>query len=786
MTHVGKTVGKISIKSVIGSGGMGEVYQGFDEKLKRHVALKAIRGGGRFEQGARERLMREAEILSRLEHPNICRIYDYLEGDDCDFLVLELVEGESLSDAADRGLGFSSKLEIARQMALALSAAHRANITHRDLKPHNVMVTRQGDVKILDFGLAHSHGDPDETVAEALPTPAEAERHPSEWDTRPVSLATARVYGAFRTEYGMVTGTPMFMSPEQASGDPMTAASDMYSFGLVLQWLFTGKLPHPAGLAVPDLLRRARKGESLPVEGPPADLCLLINRLKSLAPELRPTAPEVLDRLKWIRAAPRRKRRRMELAAAAVLLVAASVVAVFDDIRARRSESRAIESEQAALRSQAEAAAVNGFLQDMLSSADPTEEGIHVKVVDVLDRAAEHVGRDFEDQPAAQASVLYTLGSTYLGLGVAEKAHAMLNRSVELRTDLFGPSDVRTFSARTRLARALLDLGKYDEAEKLLSGAIEEANSLLGEDRAEMIEAELAYADALQQQGRYQDSEQSFRRVWARSRAALGDRELHSLDAVTGLAWALQFQGKYVEAEAMHREAYDLKKEVLGAEHPSTLASMYGLAGSLQYQRKLDQAEALARELVTLTSRVFGESHSHTLSALDTLSTTLADEGNYEEAERLLRVSLTRIRETLGEQHPETLGVLNSLAWVLLAEDEYDQAAGMLERLVGSSRQVFGDEHPNTLAAVSNLASARLGQGRVAEAERLYRRNVPALSDAVGEDHILTLKARYGLAKTLERKGARAEAVAAYREAAEDGSDDAREALKRLGVRESD
>jgi len=124
---------------------------------------------------------------------------------------------------------------------------------------------------------------------------------------------------------------------------------------------------------------------------------------------------------------------------------------------------------------------------------------------------------------------------------------------------------------------------------------------------------------------------------------------------------------------------------------------------------------------------------------------------------------------------------MNSLAWVLLEEEESDQAAGLLERLVGSSRRVFGGTHPNTLAAVSNLASARLGQGRVAEAERLYRRNVPALSEALGEDHFLTLKARYGLAKTLERKGARAEAVAAYRKAAENGSDDAREALKRLG-----
>src|ERR1051325_8158405 len=154
----GDRIGRIRIDGLIGIGGMGEGYRGFDERLERAVAIKGIhpdkRGGA-----MRGRFLREARLLSKLEHPNICRIYDVLERPDGDYLVLELVEGETLGQRIRRGISASEALRIALQVARVLEAAHARGIIHRDLKPDNVTITPAGEIKVLDFGLARVADD---------------------------------------------------------------------------------------------------------------------------------------------------------------------------------------------------------------------------------------------------------------------------------------------------------------------------------------------------------------------------------------------------------------------------------------------------------------------------------------------------------------------------------------------------------------------------------------------------------------------------------------------------
>ena len=135
---------------------MGEVYVGFDETLKRRVALKAIHSEHRLHAESKTRFLREAQILSQLDHPNICRVYDYIEDEAGDWLILELIEGKSLRPALEGGLDWAARLKIAEQIADVLVVTHAAGVVHRDLKPGNVMITVSGDVKVLDFGLARS------------------------------------------------------------------------------------------------------------------------------------------------------------------------------------------------------------------------------------------------------------------------------------------------------------------------------------------------------------------------------------------------------------------------------------------------------------------------------------------------------------------------------------------------------------------------------------------------------------------------------------------------------
>ncbi len=139
-----RTISHYRILESIGKGGMGEVYAGLDETLERRVALKAIRADQRPSATAKARFLREARILSQLDHPNVCRVYDYIEEEQGDWLVLELVDGKSLRDAIGDGLDVSLRMRIAEQIARVLVAAHAAGVVHRDLKPGNVMVTRDG------------------------------------------------------------------------------------------------------------------------------------------------------------------------------------------------------------------------------------------------------------------------------------------------------------------------------------------------------------------------------------------------------------------------------------------------------------------------------------------------------------------------------------------------------------------------------------------------------------------------------------------------------------------
>ena len=232
---------KYELLRELGEGGMGEVVLAFDRALKRKVALKSIRAKHRLNEQARARFVREARILAELEHPNICRIHDYVVGAERDFLVLEFVDGVTLSEVVARGPSFQERLAIARAIASVLAAAHAAGVVHRDLKPANVMVTQDGEVKVLDFGISSSGGAEREEPAEL-----------SGGDTPLDEL------DGYRTELGALVGTPQYMSPEQASGAQVTAASDQYAFGLLLQELFTGSPARPAGRGVFEQLETAR------------------------------------------------------------------------------------------------------------------------------------------------------------------------------------------------------------------------------------------------------------------------------------------------------------------------------------------------------------------------------------------------------------------------------------------------------------------------------------------------------------------------------------------------
>ena len=245
----GARLGSYDIVGPLGAGGMGEVYRARDSKLKREVAIKVLPDTFADNSERVARLRREAEVLASLNHSNIAAIYDLVEVGTSPFLVLELVEGETLADRIARGpRPCPEALAIARQIAEALEAAHDKGIVHRDLKPANIKITADGHVKVLDFGLAKLH------------TGADGSLHLSDVST--VMASTP----------GVIIGTVAYMSPEQANGADANRTSDMWAFGCVLFEMLVGRRAF-AGATVTEILANVLKTEPdwrrLPADTPP-------------------------------------------------------------------------------------------------------------------------------------------------------------------------------------------------------------------------------------------------------------------------------------------------------------------------------------------------------------------------------------------------------------------------------------------------------------------------------------------------------------------------------------
>ncbi len=217
-------LGRYRVENKLGAGGMGEVYQAWDDVLRRWVALKVVpRSDARA-----KRLVNEARAVAALQHPNIVGVHDVGEDGDWAFVSMDLVEGQTLRDwVGIESISFETQLAWLVQIASALRAAHKAGIVHRDVKPDNVMISKEGEARVLDFGLA-----------KALTT----------FEGVDVVAPTEHGADSFRTQEGRVSGTPAYMAPEQLAGGPASPAWDQYAWGVLACELLTGKHPRIAGL----------------------------------------------------------------------------------------------------------------------------------------------------------------------------------------------------------------------------------------------------------------------------------------------------------------------------------------------------------------------------------------------------------------------------------------------------------------------------------------------------------------------------------------------------------
>lgn len=436
----GETIQNIKIIEPLGEGGMGTVYLAEDINLQRKVAIKALHNSHQVSPNVQARFRREALILSKLDHPNVCRIYNLIETEDADYLVLERIQGQTLKQYDSQHLSKSKKIDIAVSLLSALSVAHGKNIIHRDLKPENIMIDDKDQVKVLDFG-----------ISRLSQTPHSNQSKPEQIEASDQTVA------------GTVMGTLTYMSPEQAAGDEITTASDIYTLGLIFQELFSSTPVYADDLTAEQLLKLSTAAETQSPVDLSNDLSQLIQRMKAKSPAQRPTAVDALVMLERIKSKPAR-RFKYGLIITVLALLGLGVYKHINDLNYER--------EQAQL-AQNQAEQVTQYLTSIFTVSNPyLQKAEEISAIDLLEQGAARIDDELSDQPELQLQLKATIGDVYHVMG-------LLNRSKELLASAYTDmqsadriSDETRASIISKYATLVMDLGDYEMAEKLFNEAI--------------------------------------------------------------------------------------------------------------------------------------------------------------------------------------------------------------------------------------------------------------------------------------------------------------------------
>jgi serine/threonine protein kinase/tetratricopeptide (TPR) repeat protein len=744
LSLIGKSVGHIRIEGIIGRGGMGQVYRGFDDTLQRKVAVKSIAPSAQLTPDMKSRFLREARALSRLEHPHICQIHDFIESGGTAFLVLEFIEGKTLAQALRDGLDKVAKLRIALEIAGVLEVAHGKGIVHRDLKPSNIKLTPEGEVKVLDFGLARFLGPgPEERPGDAFDAAGEGRAEDEGWAPLPSEIAAGQTLtvdtpsrpssgpadflsDSLPTEQGAIMGTPQYMSPEQARGDRATPASDMYSFGLILQEILTERPAYEDTGDRAQFFEWAKKAQTLPVTGLPSDLTTLINRLKSLSPAARPTAVETVERLVRIREKPKRRLRRGIIAAVALAFVLAGIKYTVDLSRQRRE----------ALQARDEATNVVKFMVNLFSVSDPGEaRGNTITAREVLDKGAKEIGQGLEKQPLTKARMMDTIGTVFAKLGLYSQAEPLITGALEIREKRLRPNDLQVAESVLSLAALRQKQGKFREAKALFRRGLDIRAKTLPPDDPLIAEAQLGLGEVHFELTELADAEALYKSSLEIREKALGPDHPDVARSLIDLGWLYYNDSQFEKAEGIYKRSLAILEETLGPDHPDVADNLSSLGGLCLWLRRFKESEEHYRRSLAIKEKVYGPDHPLVADAYDSIGLLHYYQRQWPQARDITEKALTIRRKALGEGHPDLARCYLVLGTIDHREGRFDDAERSYLEALAIIEKTYGRDSPELVSTLANIADIRLQRGRTGEAEALLRRALEIQEKAWGAGH---------------------------------------------------
>ena len=650
---------------------MGIVYLAdrVDEQFERRVALKIIKRGMDTNRVIR-RFQAERQILASLAHPNIALLYDGgMTDDGVPYFSMEYVDGLPIDKyCEENSLPLAERIKLLCEACAAVQHAHRNLVVHGDLKPSNVLVTREGKVKLLDFGIATLLDDRNNPEAQ-------------------------------QTLLGLRALTPNYASPEQIRGEPMTTVSDVWSLGILLNVLLTGKCPYD--LTEVPLHRLSSVMDDLSLPKPSAtpvdwarklrgDLDTIVQVAMHPDPTRRyPTtvamAGDLRDHLAGLPISARRDNmgyrarkfiRRNRLGVGATV---ATFVVLLGFALAMGRQANEIEHQNTEIVLQRDRAEeVTAVLVDMFDVSDPIHGSVAggdtLRVLDFLRLNEERLTNELSDQPDLNATFCHLMSRLYGNLGHYDRALVLIQKAVSLRSEFKESPDPELAGSFDYLGTVLDRLGKTTEAEQNIRRALEMRRELY--------------------------------------RAPHGD----IAESLNNLAWSLSNQDRNEESLPLDKEALAMRRALPG-EHSTEIAqSLNNLASSLLYLDRLEEAEPMFREALEIRQANLGGDHPYVANTMNNLGRLLLDMGNLAAADSLLSGAIDIWTRTLGPNYPRISSGLVNLSLVAEQQLDLERAISTMARALEIDRAALPDDHPFVAQDCLELGRLTLAAGRTDDA----------------------------------------------------------------------
>ena len=750
--------GPYRIIKLLGEGGMGVVYLAEREDLGTLAAIKILRDAW-LSPARRARFASEQRTLAQLNHPQIARLYDANTlPDGTPWFVMEYVEGVPLTEycRASRA-SIAERIRLFRDVCEAVQHAHRNLVVHRDLKPSNILVTTDGRVKLVDFGIAKQ--------LESLDMPVD------------------------QTRTGLRLMTPAYAAPEQIVGGSCGVHTDVYSLGVILYELVVGRLPFDLTNRTPSeiasivsaheaerpstassrmaYLSDANAHVRTASKAQWADLDVLCLTAMHQDPQRRYLTVDALirdvdhyvrgepldarpDSLRYRAGKFARRNWRVVSAAVLVVMIVAELVA-FYTIRLKDARNEALAETARAQR-------IQRFTLDLFEGGDkeagPSDS---LRVMTLLERGLREA-RSLDAEPVVQAELYSTLGGIYQKLGNLERADSLLHTALDRREALVGATHPDVAQGRIALGLLRIDQAKFEEAERLIRDGLAILGRTVPPTHPSVARANVALGRVLQERGNYAEAIPVLEKaVRGYSISPQATRDLAS--SLSSLADAHYYAGHYDVADSLNRRVLSMYRQLYGGRHPLVAEILMNL-GATQFDRgNYPEAERLDREALAITTAFYGDNHHQTAATLTHLGRALSFEKRYDEADTVLKRALAIRERVYGPVHPSVASTVNEIGSIALAQDRYADAEVAFRRMLDIYHSIYGDKHYLLGIATSNLASVYNNQKDYPRAERMFREAVRRFTEAQGPDHLNTGIARIKLGRSLLRQRRFAEAV---------------------------